>query len=85
MELFLTYEDFLLEKIKNPGLLEVPDGKKVTDMPVSHFVALAKTKGKDKIIRGLLNLYSWNIKKNKTLSDWAKDMKEKVSKELDKV
>ena len=29
-------------KVTNPGLLEIPDGKAVTSMPLAHFVKLAQ-------------------------------------------
>lgn len=71
-------------KATNPGVLEVPEGKNVMDLSLSHFVALAKKKGRGEIVKALLNLYRWNQDKNPKLSKWAKDMQEKLSAELEK-
>lgn len=71
-------------KISNPGILEVPDGKEVDELPLSHFVALAKRKGHAAISRALGNLVRWNKKQNPSLSKWAEDMIDKLDKELDK-
>lgn len=69
-------------KVTHPGILEVPAGKSVTSLPLSHFESLAKKKGRGAIVRALLNLYRWNKKANPKLSKWAKDMQEKLSKKL---
>jgi hypothetical protein len=37
-------------------------------------------KGKQVILKDLLNIYSWNIKKNPELSNWAKKMRDNVQK-----
>jgi hypothetical protein len=66
------------EKVQTPGLLEIPPGQKVTDLPEDHFKMLVNKKGKQAILKGLLNLYSWNIKKNPELSGWAKKMRDMV-------
>lgn len=60
--------------VKNPGLLEVPAGKEVDQLPKSHFEKLIAKKGYEKIIRGLTNLEVWNKNKNPKLSKWASDM-----------
>lgn len=70
--------------VKHPGVLEVPDGKNVEDLPVGHFVGLAKRKGFGKISKALINLKVWNKEKNPTLSSWADNMQEKVAKALGK-
>ena len=66
--------------IKNPGLLEVPQGKEVNQLPQSHFQALINKKGYDKVIRGLTNLEVWNKNKNPELSKWASNMADKLKK-----
>jgi hypothetical protein len=74
-------------KAEHEGLLQVPPGKKVTDLGADHFIALAQKIGRAKVIHGLMNLYRWNKGKegNKgELADWAKSMQEKVSAALDK-
>jgi hypothetical protein len=71
-------------EVEHEGVLEVPEGKNVEDMPLAHFVDLAKRKGFAKISRALINLKVWNREKNKPLSSWADDMQEKVAKALGK-
>jgi len=64
--------------VKNPGLLEVPPGKEVNELPQSHFQNLIDRKGYEKVIRGLTNLEVWNKNKNPKLSQWASDMADKL-------
>lgn len=68
----------------HPGLLAVPPGKKVTQLPLKHFVKLAKRKGHAAISRGLVNLQRWNKNKNKKLSAWAKRMNARLRAALGK-
>ena len=68
---------------ENPGVLEVPEGKNVEDLPIKHFVALANKKGLSTITRALNNLQVWNKNKNKPLSKWAGDMIDKVTKRFE--
>ena len=68
----------------NPGVLEVPEGKDVMELPLSHFEALAKKVGLSEVVKALLNLWRWNQEKNPKLSAWAKDMQEKLSKSMEK-
>ena len=63
---------------KNPGMLEVPEGKNIQDLPVKHFKALIDKKGRTPIIRALTNLEVWNKNENKSLSAWAKRMKKSL-------
>ena len=70
-------------EVKHEGILEVPEGKNVEDLPISHFVDLAKKKGLSKITKALNNLQVWNKKKNPELSKWAGDMIDKVSKRME--
>jgi len=67
-------------KVKHPGILEVPEGKNVMDLPLEHFIKLAKKKGYAAIIRALNNLQVWNKNRNKKLANWAKKMKEQLRK-----
>lgn len=69
-------------EVKHIGILEVPEGKNVDDLPVSYFVDLAKKKGLSKIIRALNNLQVWNKNDNKKLSKWAGDMIDKLNNKL---
>lgn len=64
--------------VKNEGILEVPEGKNVDDLPVSHFKKLIDKKGRKAIIRALTNLEVWNKNDNKSLSSWAKKMKKSL-------
>lgn len=79
----LTEKDVEIE-VKHEGILEVPEGKNVEDLPVSHFVNLAKKKGTGKITKALNNLQVWNKKKNPSLSKWAGDMIDKLNKRMEK-
>ena len=63
---------------KNEGILEVPEGKNVDDLPVKHFKSLIDKKGRAPIIRALTNLEIWNKNDNKSLSAWAKKMKKSL-------
>lgn len=65
-------------KPKNEGILEVPEGKNVNDLPVKHFKTLIDKKGRAPIIRALTNLEVWNKNDNKSLSAWAKKMKKSL-------
>ena len=79
----LREQDVEIE-VKHEGILEVPEGKNVEDLPIKHFVDLAKKKGLSKITKALNNLQVWNKKKNPSLSKWAGDMIDKVSKKMEK-
>lgn len=66
--------------VKHPGVLEVPEGKDVEDLPESHFETLIKKKGWGEISRALTNLHVWNKDKNPSLASWANRMQEKLAK-----
>jgi len=70
--------------VEHPGVLEVPEGKNVEDLPYSHFAALAKKKGFGEISKALTNLHTWNKTRDPKLSNWADDMQAKLSKEFKK-
>ena len=67
--------------VKNPGILEVPKGKKVNDLDIDHFKKLVKKKGYEAVIKALNNLKVWNKSKNKKLSKWASMMMTNLKKE----
>lgn len=67
---------------KNSGILEVPAGQNVNDLPQSHFEKLVDKIGYEKVIRALTNLEVWNKDKNKALSTWASDMADKLKKKF---
>jgi len=63
---------------KHEGILEVPEGKSVDELPQSHFEALVDKKGYEAIIRALNNLAVWNKNNNKPLANWAEGMMKKL-------
>lgn len=71
-------------EVKHEGILEVPEGKNVDDLPMSHFEKLAKKKGLGKITKALNNLQVWNKKKDPKLSKWAGNMIDKLNKKFKK-
>lgn len=71
-------------EVKNKGVLEVPEGKNVDDLPLSHFVKLANKKGLSKITKALNNLQVWNKNNDPKLSKWAGNMIDKLNKKLKK-
>jgi hypothetical protein len=66
----------------HPGILAVPAGKKVTSMPISHFVRLAKRHGLTPISKALADLERRNRTKHPALSRWASATKEKLHKAI---
>ena len=71
----------LLIRSVNPGVLQVPKNKKVTQLPVKHFEKLAR-RNKKKTFLALGNLQRWFSRRKPGLSKWAKGMKNKVRKRL---
>ena len=78
------YEQDAEIEVKHEGILEVPDGKNVDDLPMSHFEKLAKKKGLSKITKALNNLQVWNKNDDPELSKWAGNMIDKLNKKLKK-
>lgn len=74
------YAEWLAE---NSPVLEVPEGKSVMELPLKHFAALVKKKGRKEIVRALTNLEVWFSKKKPELSQWAKKMKADLAAGLD--
>lgn len=70
-------------EVKHEGVLEVPEGKNVAELPIKHFVDLANKKGLSKITKALNNLQVWNKNKDPKLSKWAGDMIDKVTKRVE--
>lgn len=71
-------------EVKHEGILEVPEGKNVDDLPLSHFVDLANKKGLSKITKALNNLQVWNKNDDPKLSKWAGNMIDKLNRKLKK-
>lgn len=82
MKLYIQEQDVNIE-VKHKGILEVPENKKVDDLPLSHFVNLVNKKGLSAIVKALNNLHVWNKNENPKLSKWAKNMIYKLHKEFD--
>ena len=80
----LNEEDVEDIEVENPGLLEVPKGKDVDDLPLSHFKDLVEKKGYEEVIRGLQNLRRWNKNREPSLSSWADDMMDKLKDWVEK-
>lgn len=84
------YLQFLKEQadvrihVKHPGFLEVPEGKDIQDLTVSHFQDLIKKHSWPAVSKALINLKVWNQKKNPKLAKWTDDMQEKLAKWVDK-
>lgn len=68
----------------SPGILEVPVGKKVNKLPLTHFMKLVRKKGHAAVSRALTNLERWNKNRKPSLSRWAKSMKGKIRRKLGK-
>jgi hypothetical protein len=71
-------EDEVDIKVKHPGILAVPEGKKVDQLPFSHFEALVKKHGYDSIAKALTNLEVWNKNRDPKLARWAKSTRERL-------
>ena len=80
---FFDEDDKVKIKVKHPGILEVPEGKEVDELPFSHFAALVKEHGYDEISKALTNLEVWNREREPELADWAKDMRERLKAKFD--
>jgi hypothetical protein len=59
-------------KATHPGILDLPDGKHFWQVPISHYVNLAKKKGKGAIMRALTNLERWNKNKEPEIAKKAR-------------
>jgi len=70
-------------KIKHPGILNIPDNKYFWQMPLKHYINLAKEKGKKAIMTALLNLERWNKKKNPDISKKASNIIDKLKNNKD--
>lgn len=86
--IYVKEKDNMMEgveiEVKNKGVLEVPEGKTVDQLPMSHFEKLAKEKGLSKITKALNNLQVWNKNDDPKLSKWAGNMIDKLNKKLKK-
>lgn len=78
------HEQDVESEVKNEGILEVPEGKNVEDLPMSHFEKLVKKNSLGKVNKALNNLQVWNKNKDKKLSKWAGNMIDKLNKKFEK-
>jgi hypothetical protein len=67
-------------KTEHPGILEVPRGKEVDELPLSHFERLVDKHGFEKISKALTNLEVWNKNRNPRLANWARETERKLHK-----
>ena len=67
-------------KIKNPKILEIPDNKNFYQMPLKHFISVAKRKSKGAVQKALVNLERFNKNKNPGVSKKASDIINKLKK-----
>lgn len=58
--------------VKNPGILDLPQGKNFWDVGLNHYISLGKSKGKSAIMKALLNLERWNKNDNPKISQMAR-------------
>lgn len=84
IKLYRLHEQDVEIEVKHEGILEVPEGKNVDDLPFSHFEKLAKKKGLSKITKALNNLQVWNKNDDPKLSKWAGNMIDKLTDKLGK-
>jgi hypothetical protein len=66
--------------VKNPGILNVPVGSHFFDLPESHYIELAKDKGKPEVMRALENLHRWNKSKHPKIAEKAAVIINKLKK-----
>ncbi len=71
-------------KVENPGILEIPKGKKVKSLPLTHFKKLIKKKSWEDISKAFINLVRWNKIKDPKLAKWADETQAKLSEWVDK-
>lgn len=64
--------------VEHEGILEVPEGENVMDLPIKHFKALIDKKGRAPIIRAITNLEVWNKNDDPEIASWARKMKKSL-------
>ena len=79
-----TSEKWKKFEITHQNVLEIPKNKTFLKMPISHFVNLAKRKGRALIVRALLNLERWNKTKNPAIAKHARAAIKAIAKAFDK-
>jgi len=61
-------------KVEHPGILEVPAGKKFWQLPLKHYINLAKKKGRAAIARAINNLRRWNKNRAPDIAKKAEEL-----------
>jgi len=79
-------EECLLEqtdtiKVEHPGILGIPPDKYFWQLPLKHYISLAKKKGKSAIMKALLNLERWNKNRNPRISKEARAIIDKLKRD----
>jgi hypothetical protein len=78
-----TLSEKVMVKSKHPGITELPDGAwdewGVKDL-VSHFIKIAKSKGKSAMAKAIMNIERWNVKQNPKLSAKARSVMDALKK-----
>jgi hypothetical protein len=67
-------------KIKHPEILEVPKDKVFWDLPMSHYQNLVQKVGMTPVIRALLNLESYNHRKDPLIRKRSQIIAERLKK-----
>lgn len=70
----VTEQDTRSIKVEHPGILEVPVGKKFWQLPLKHFIDLAKKKGKAAVARAINNLRRWNKNRAPDIAKKAEEL-----------
>jgi len=70
--------------VKHPGVLEVPEGKKFWQLPMSHYIKLVDKYGYREVARALTNLEVWNKKEHPEIAQKARDILTKLKKHVAK-
>jgi len=70
--------------VKHPDILEVPEGKKFWQLPLSHYVKLVEKHGYREIARALTNLEVWNKRQHPEIAEKARDILERLKKKVAK-
>jgi len=71
-------------KVKHPGILEIPEGKKFSTTPIRHFIELAKKKGRGAINRSVTNLKVWNKNKRTPEANAIREHANKIIQAIQK-
>lgn len=70
-------------EVKHKGVLSLPKDKKFYEVPLKHYIDLAKRIGKSKVMNALNNLVRWNKNKNPELSSKAKNVVDRLKDNSD--